>query len=192
MRIRKIHINVGGWIINYGKPFFSRNIKSDRRFQKGIFNDVPVQSVIGIPLISESITIGALLVIYKNKSNSVKKQSLESLEHIALLSAPFLRNTQKIREYFDSTIPETSLLIKYKNAGLFGKSEKFIELLHSIEPATKCDVKVLLVGNTGTGKTAAFIGARRGSRRSTTRCSPFTSSSRSASQSTVSTVRSHQ
>ena len=41
---------------------------------------------------------------------------------------------------------------KYKNAGLYGKSEKFIDLLKAVEAATKCDLRVLLIGETGTGK----------------------------------------
>ncbi len=41
---------------------------------------------------------------------------------------------------------------KYKNAGLLGKSAPFIDLLHAVEAATKCDVRVLLDGKTGTGK----------------------------------------
>ena len=47
---------------------------------------------------------------------------------------------------------ENTLLLKYKNAGLLGKSSSFITLLHEIEAAAKCDVRVLLVGKTGTGK----------------------------------------
>jgi Nif-specific regulatory protein len=71
---------------------------------------------------------------------------------VATLSVPFLSNSQKIRQYFHPLIPESSLILKYKNAGLYGKSERFVELLHAIEAATKCDVRILLVGKTGTGK----------------------------------------
>jgi transcriptional regulator with PAS, ATPase and Fis domain len=63
-----------------------------------------------------------------------------------------LRNVQKIRPFFDSALPEASLLLKYKNAGLYGKSRQFIEMLHAVEAAAKCDVRILLDGKTGTGK----------------------------------------
>ena len=36
--------------------------------------------------------------------------------------------------------------------GLIGKSKRFIELLHSIESCTRCDVRVVLEGGSGTGK----------------------------------------
>ncbi len=31
---RKIHINIGGWIINYKKSFLSKDIHKDKRFTK--------------------------------------------------------------------------------------------------------------------------------------------------------------
>jgi DNA-binding NtrC family response regulator len=43
-------------------------------------------------------------------------------------------------------------MVKYNNAGLYGKSSRFIELLHATEAAAKCEARVLLVGETGTGK----------------------------------------
>lgn len=147
-----IHIHVGGWIIKNNKPFLSHHIQSDDRFVKGLFDKVPLKSVAGVPLIVEGIIIGALILLYRNPQEFVNTSLLKSLENIASISVPFLRNIQKIRPFFDSTLPEASLLLKYKNAGLFGKSTKFIEMLHAIEAAAKCDVRVLLDGKTGTGK----------------------------------------
>jgi Nif-specific regulatory protein len=149
---RDIHIHVGGWIINNGQLFLSHHIQRDHRFVKGLFDKVQLKSVAGVPLIVEGIIIGALVLLYKESSNSINESSTEFLENIAALSAPFLRNVQKIRQYFHPSLPDSSLTIKYKNAGLYGKSERFVELLHTIEAATKCDVRVLLVGKTGTGK----------------------------------------
>ena len=149
---RDIHIHVGGWIINNCKSFLSKNIQKDERFVKGLFNKVPIISVAGVPLIIEGIIIGALILLYQESSDSINKGSTELLENIAALSAPFLRNVQKIRQYFHPSIPESALILKYKNTGLYGKSPRFVELLHAIEAATKCDVRILLIGTTGTGK----------------------------------------
>jgi transcriptional regulator with PAS, ATPase and Fis domain len=49
-------------------------------------------------------------------------------------------------------MPEAALLAKYEQIGLLGKCSKFIELLKAIEAAARCDVRVLLEGQTGTGK----------------------------------------
>jgi len=149
---RDIHIHVGGWIINNNKTFLSHNIQSDDRFIKGLFNNVPLESVVGVPLIIEGVIIGALILLYRKSSNFINEHSIELLENMAAIAAPFLRNSQKIRQYFQTSMSESSVILKYKNAGLHGKSPRFVELLHAIEAATKCDVRILLIGKTGTGK----------------------------------------
>ncbi len=149
---RKIHINVAGWIIHYKKSFLSHDIHHDERFPQVSFDKIDVKSVMGVPLMIEGIVIGALILLYKKPSDHVNPDAIAFLENIAVISAPFLRNVQKIRQYFDSKMSDSTLLQKYKNAGLLGKSPKFIEMLHAVEAATKCDVRVLLDGKTGTGK----------------------------------------
>jgi len=152
LEFRKIHIHIGGWIINYKKSFLSKNIYRDKRFTKGSFDGLNLKSVLGVPLIVEGIIIGALILLYQKPSEYVNGDAIDFLEKIATISAPFLRNVQKIRQYFGSTMSVSSLLLKYKNVGLLGKSQRFIELLQAIESAIKCDVRVMLDGKTGTGK----------------------------------------
>ena len=149
---RDIHIHIGGWIIKTGKPFLSKDIKKDSRFVKGLFKKAPINSVLGVPLMIEGIIIGALMILYEKYTDLEELSLKESLENIAAVSAPFLRNAQKLGSFFTAKIPETSLLLKYNNAGLHGKSNKFLELLQTIDAATKVNVRVLLIGETGTGK----------------------------------------
>jgi len=49
-------------------------------------------------------------------------------------------------------MPQASLLGKYEQAGLLGKSQKFVDLLKNVEAAANCDVRVMLGGQSGTGK----------------------------------------
>ncbi|UCH65084.1 MAG: sigma-54-dependent Fis family transcriptional regulator [Ignavibacterium sp.] len=149
---REIRINVGGWVINNGKSFISENIQNDERFGKGFFDNVPIKSVAGVPLIIEGIIIGALILLYHETIDLSNTTTIEYLENIASISVPYLRNVQKIKQYFQTSMSESSLILKYENVGLFGKSTRFVELLQSIEAATKFDVRILLVGRTGTGK----------------------------------------
>ena len=149
---RNINIHVGSWIVTNSKPFYTKNIKKDNRFLKGLFKNLNVRSVLGVPLVMEGIVFGSLILIYKDSNNSYDNKLVEHLNFFSYIMAPFLRNAQKLRPFFESTIPESSLIFKYKNVGLIGKSTQFIELLKAIESATKCDAKVLLIGNTGTGK----------------------------------------
>jgi transcriptional regulator with GAF, ATPase, and Fis domain len=147
-----IRIHVGGWIVDEGKPFISDAIQTDERFIKGLFENTPIKSVAGVPLLIEGIIIGALIVLYEDSKTLVNTGLIQSLENIAAIAVPFLRNVQKIRQYFPNTVPESTILLKYNNTGLIGKSPRFIELLQDIEAATKCDTRVLLIGKTGTGK----------------------------------------
>jgi transcriptional regulator with PAS, ATPase and Fis domain len=149
---RDIHIHVGGWIIDNRKPFFCVDIHNEKRFAKGLFDKIPAKGVAGVPLVIEGIIIGTLILLYKDSADFGSSELTGSLEQLAAVTAPFLRNAQKIREYFVSSLPDSSLIIKYNNIGLYGKSSRFIELLHAIEAATKIDTRVLLIGKTGTGK----------------------------------------
>jgi len=149
---RDIHIHVGGWIINHKKPFLSKNIQKDDRFAEGLFDKIPIKSVAGAPLVIEGTIIGALILLYRDAAQSNNPDLINSLQNMSAISAPYLRNAQKIREYFELDLPETSLLAKYNSVGLYGKSPRFIESLHAIEAAAKCNARVLLIGETGTGK----------------------------------------
>ncbi|MFQ5637521.1 MAG: sigma 54-interacting transcriptional regulator [bacterium] len=77
---------------------------------------------------------------------------LSYLEKLAIVVAPYLRNVQIIQQYFEAALPGAALLKKYQTIGLLGKSKKFIELLKATEAAARCDVRVLLEGQSGTGK----------------------------------------
>ncbi len=147
-----VRIHVGGWIVDEGKPFISDSIQTDDRFMKGLFENTPIKSVAGVPLSIEGVIIGALIVLYEDSRTLINTGLIQSLENIAAIAVPFLRNAQKIKQYFPNTVPESTILLKYNNIGLIGKSPGFIELLQDIEAATKCDARVLLIGKTGTGK----------------------------------------
>ncbi len=148
----RINIHVGGWIIKYCKTFYSKNIQTDRRFAKDLFADIPMNTILGVPLIIEGTVIGALILLYKETVKLNISTVLTKLEGIAAIAVPFLRNVQKIRNYFTTSLTEPNLLRKYKNAGLMGKSPEFINMLRTVEAATNYNTRVLLIGNTGVGK----------------------------------------
>ncbi|MFQ5708510.1 MAG: sigma 54-interacting transcriptional regulator [bacterium] len=151
-RYRLITTLVGGWIFKHEQSFFSTSIQKDKRFARGLFSDVPVTAVMGVPFSIEGATIGSLLLLYAERQESVAPASLELLENIAAVAVPFLRNVQKIKQFFQPALPDSTLLTKYAKHGLIGKSKRFIELLQAVEAAARCDVRVLLEGASGTGK----------------------------------------
>ena len=147
-----VHTNISGWVIDNNCPFLSQNLKNDKRFRKYLFKDIPIQSVACVPLRTEGFIIGTLLLLSKNKEAPFSENDLYFLEKYASVVAPYLRNAQNLEQYFLAPISKDSLRLKYEAHGLLGKSEKFQELLQAIESAAHCDVRVLLEGNSGTGK----------------------------------------
>ncbi|MFQ5651583.1 MAG: sigma 54-interacting transcriptional regulator [bacterium] len=149
---RRIQTHVSGWIIENKQPFLSANIQSDTRFAKRLFSDVSKLAVLGVPLWIEGVLIGVLILAKNNFGDAAPENDLLFLEKLAAVVAPFLRNVQKIQQYFEPPVRADVLLKKYADIGLLGRSEKFIELLKAIEAATRCDVRVVLEGESGTGK----------------------------------------
>lgn len=143
---------ITGWMMEEQSAFISEDIKNDRRFFKLDSIEFPVKSAIAVLLEVENLTLGSIVVFRGAKAEPFAEADLTMLQHIALISAPYLRNIEKIREFFKPALPESSLLRKYADASLIGASKNFLKLLLAIEAAARCDVGVVLEGETGTGK----------------------------------------
>jgi Nif-specific regulatory protein len=147
-----VHTNICGWVILNNSSLLSSDIKSDNRFRKKLFEKINAKSALCVPFRVENIIIGTLLLLNYESKHSFSETDLSLIEKYASIASPFLHCTQAIAEYFISPLPKKILLGKYGILGLLGKSEKFIELLQSIEAAARCDVRILLEGESGTGK----------------------------------------
>ncbi|MGH7600585.1 MAG: sigma 54-interacting transcriptional regulator, partial [bacterium] len=143
---------ISGWLMQNRQPLLSADLKQDQRFSRIAFGDLPIKSVMGVPLRVEGALLGTLILLNKTTGEAFSEEDWAYLEKLALIAAPYLRNVQKVAEYFNTPLPEAALLTKYEQVGLIGRSPKFIELLQAIEAAARCDVRVLLEGQTGTGK----------------------------------------
>ncbi|MBK8945071.1 MAG: sigma-54-dependent Fis family transcriptional regulator [Ignavibacteriae bacterium] len=141
-----------GWVIINKKPILVSDIKTDVRFKENLFNSFPIKSIICSPLNNNDTKIGYIILMNKNDKDSFEENDLMYLQKIAIISAPFINNAQKIQEFFNLPVTQNILVNKYKSVGLLGKSNSFIELLQGIEAASKCDVRVVIEGETGTGK----------------------------------------
>lgn len=156
-----VQTHVSGWIIKHQRPFASADLKTDPSFAKNLFAGIPIKTVLGVPLRVEGLTIGTLILLNAEQPRetpasdqppATSNQQLSLLQQLATIAAPYLRNAQKLQQYFAAPIPEAALLTKYEALGLIGKSKKFIELLQAVEAAARCEVRVLLEGASGTGK----------------------------------------
>lgn len=151
-RYRFIQNQVSGWILKNNQSLLSSDICSDNRFHELCFDDATIGSVMGVPLKIEDAAIGTLIVLNSKKSEQFSMEELSCLEKIGLIAAPYLHNIEKLQPYFMKPLPASELISKYEKFGLIGKCKKFIELLHAMDAATCCDVRVLLEGQSGTGK----------------------------------------
>jgi transcriptional regulator with GAF, ATPase, and Fis domain len=143
---------ISGWVINHNSVFLSSNIKNDPRLRSEISRHAKDHAVLAVPLMTEGITIGSILVMIASSKRIFTEKDQKLLEQLAILVAPYLKNLQKLQQYFQAPLPQQVLLDKYKEMGLIGKSPAFVELLKSIEAASRCEVRVLLEGDSGTGK----------------------------------------
>ena len=150
-RFQSLERQVSGWMMKNKQSFLTANIRKDRRFEAATWDGIAAQSVVGTRLCIEGITIGSLILINKQGGEFTEGDS-QLLERIAVLASPYLRNAQGIQEYFEAAIPQSTLLAKYEQAGLIGKCQKFVDLLKTVEAAANCDVRVMLEGQSGTGK----------------------------------------
>ncbi len=151
-KYRLAQTNVIGWVSKKKQAFLSADLQADSRFSRGVFEKEGVGSAMCVQIQCERITVGYLSAMRKDGKPAFGEETLDLLETMAAISAPFLTNAQKIHEYFNPPISETALVSKYRSAGLLGQSQQFVELLRAVEAAARCDVRVLLEGQSGTGK----------------------------------------
>lgn len=151
---KMLHVSVAGWIMNNDKPFISTSISDDPRIHDLQKKELGSISVIGMPLETEGITIGTIACTISAIPDEKGEELATMLRLIADIIAPHLRNIQDLADLFAKKhpIPDNVILKKYKTVGLIGKSASFINLLRTIERAAEMDLRVLIEGETGTGK----------------------------------------
>jgi Nif-specific regulatory protein len=152
---KKFHLlnaNLTGWVLENQCTFVTGDLKHDSRFRKGIFRNTSVKSALCIPLCMESTILGTLVVLNETRMNLLTTEDQMILEKLAAVASPFLHNVQKLKPFFVAPVTDQTLQTKYEALGLLGKCQKFMDLLHAVEAAARCDVRVLLEGKSGTGK----------------------------------------
>ncbi len=147
-----LNVNIAGWVHKHRESFFSSDLSKDERFSPDLFKDIEVQSAICVILNVGNKAIGTLHLLSKRENKIFTQEDLDLAEKYSAVIAPFLNRVEKIEEYFTCPLPDDDLVNKYSKIGLIGNSKRFIDLLKSIEAASKCNVRVLLEGGTGTGK----------------------------------------
>jgi transcriptional regulator with GAF, ATPase, and Fis domain len=152
---KKYHLlnnSLSGWVINHYRSFMTADLKRDSRLPASLVRKFGAVTVLAVPLRTEGLIIGTIIILNDSSTRIFNEKDRVFLEQLATLVTPYLRNLQKIQQYFVAPLPQQVLLDKYKDLGLIGRSPVFIELLKAIESASRCEVRVLLEGDSGTGK----------------------------------------
>lgn len=148
---KSVYNQICGWIIKYKQHLYTADIKEDDRFPNADWDNLAIKSVLGVPMYAENSLMGTLILINKTDP-SFNEGNVDFMEKISVIIAPYLRNIQELQQYFNAPLTEETIAAKYKAVGLFGKSSLFNDLLQAVEAAAQCDVRVLLEGQSGTGK----------------------------------------
>jgi sigma-54-dependent transcriptional regulator len=147
-----LRVNITGWVIRHGQPFLSADLSTDDRFARNLLSGVPACSAMCVPMPSEGIVCGHILVTSNNPDRRFNVDDLELLKKSAAIWGAFLNNSRRLQEYFHESLPDDVLVSKFAPLGLLGRSRKFKELLRAVDAAAKCDVRVFLEGQSGSGK----------------------------------------
>jgi transcriptional regulator with GAF, ATPase, and Fis domain len=141
-----------GWVLLHHQSLLSDNILKDDRFSKYDFKGLTIGAVLCVPFISNGNIIGCLILMNKGNKKKFDNGMLKTVEKFAAISAPSLNNIQKIQQFFHPIRNDNKLISTYKEQGLLGCSEAYVNLLKAVDAAARCDVRVLLEGESGTGK----------------------------------------
>jgi transcriptional regulator with GAF, ATPase, and Fis domain len=150
--LHEIQIHTSGYIIHSGQNLLCSDLGSDERFSGIKSKTGHYTAALGIPLRNGGVVIGSLVLVNKKDHTRFDDQDLEYLRKLGQIVTPYFNNIQQIQSFFQRALPESVLLEKYNRLGLVGRSDKFIELLRAIDSASRCDVRVMLQGASGTGK----------------------------------------
>lgn len=143
---------VAGRAYHTRESFYTDDITSDDRIKSEHIKQLDSTSVAVSPLIAEGTIIGVIILFNRLNRQAFGTNFGELIEIFAAIISPYLRNTQYLKSYREQLKPARLLIKKYRGAGLIGSSEKFVEMLRSVEAAANSGIRVLLEGPTGTGK----------------------------------------
>ncbi len=115
-RFKTVQNQISGGLMQNQQSLLSTNLKEDQRFSRIAFGNIPIKSVMGVPLRAEGALLGTLILLNKTTGEAFSDEELVYLEKLALIAAPYLRNVQKVAEYFNTPLPEAALLTKYEAA----------------------------------------------------------------------------
>ena len=143
---------ITGWVIKNRKSFLSNDLKKDEIFNLFNKDRSMFSTALCSPIMFSGKIIGTILMMNQDPEKIFTDNDRGFLENLTAVIAPYVYDYQSIQDYFTYPYSEQNLIAKYSKIGLIGRSNEFVSLLRSIETASRCNSRVLLEGETGTGK----------------------------------------
>ena len=135
-RLRRIRLSgqsgIAGWVVHHCKPLIVDDVSKDGRFNEGIdeMTGFSTKSIICVPLIVHSKTIGVIEVLNKVDGGGFTAQDLETLISVASTAAVSIENVrlnQTLLDAYKSTIKALAAAIDAKDPYTCGHSQQVTE-----------------------------------------------------------------
>ncbi|MEJ2744577.1 MAG: sigma 54-interacting transcriptional regulator, partial [bacterium] len=149
----KVGEGIAGWVAKHGDAVLSNDVQSDPRYSKKLdeVTDMPLQSILCIPLISKEKVLGVLNIINKPGGGRFTEEDLHLAQAFATQAAIAIDNAN----LYDAISKENKLLREQLDLApklLVSFNPHMKKVIEMARRAAESDATVLLLGESGTGK----------------------------------------
>jgi len=149
----KVGEGIAGWVAKHGEAVLSNQVQNDPRFSKKLDEiiDMPLQSILCLPLVSKGKILGVLNIINKPEGGRFTEEDLHLAQAFAAQAAIAIDNAN----LYDAISNENKLLRDQLDMApklLVSFNPKMKEVIEMARRSAESDATVLLLGESGTGK----------------------------------------
>ena len=144
---------LAGWTSLNKKPLLTDDLPGTLGKENIKQKYADIVSVLSVPLLLKGEVMGVINLITENEMQKFGNRELQLMTILATQCAQFICNARLHEELFKETIRlKTEVQDKYELHGIIGHSSKMQTVFSLLERVIPTDVRVLLEGETGTGK----------------------------------------
>ena len=149
----KIGEGIAGWVAKHGEPVLSNDVQHDPRYSDKLdaITDIPLQSILCLPLKSKDKVLGVLNIINKPDGGRFTEEDL----HLAQAFAEQVSIAIENANLYDAISKENKILREQLDMAprlLKSFSPSMKAVIEMARRAAESDATVLLLGESGTGK----------------------------------------
>ena len=151
--IRKMCMMVAGWVLKHREPLLEANLSEDSRFSGLKILDLPVRSLLAVPIQTRGEVVGVLVLHNGPDQAPFKESDLHLANIIASQCGPVLENARLLHQLREENRRlKQEVERKYAFEGILGRSPAMAKVFKLLEKVIPTDARVLIQGESGTGK----------------------------------------